>query len=106
MTSYWLGRMKELVDNHHVAKITNIPGNHCCEKKIKMHHLVEHYCEVIPYDRERVEGGRVKYILDGNNWIRLSAAINNYGLSPKRCSKLHAKGVRDLRKYITNAKKR
>ncbi len=46
---YWLGRMKKLVGDHHCAKITVVPGNHCCEKKIKMHHLVEHYCEVIPY---------------------------------------------------------
>lgn len=50
---YWLGRMKELVDNHHCAKISVVPGNHCCEKKIKMHHLVEHYCEVIPYLSKR-----------------------------------------------------
>ena len=46
---YWLGRMKRLVDEHHCAKITLVPGNHDVEKKIGMLHLVANYCEVIPY---------------------------------------------------------
>lgn len=52
-SEYWLKRMHELVTKKHVTKITLVPGNHDCEKKITMAHLVKYYSEVLPYISRR-----------------------------------------------------